>query len=129
MGALVIGPEGQLLLLKSHKWRGLYGLPGGHVELGETLQAAVEREVAEETGLEVHRVEFLLFQEMIFDDAFWARQHFIFFEFVCHTSSTEVKLNREAQESLWSRPQDALELPLDPYTHEAVVEYLARRDG
>lgn len=88
VGALVLNREGNLLLVKSHKWRDLYGLPGGHIELGEAMQDAVRREVKEETGLDVDQVDFLCFQEMVFDEAFWTKSHFIFFDFICTTDST-----------------------------------------
>ena len=81
VGALVFDSQGSLLLVKSHKWRDLYGLPGGHVELGETMKDAVRREVEEETGLYVDQVRFLCFQEMVFDDTFWTKSHFVFFRF------------------------------------------------
>lgn len=129
VGALVLSREGHLLLAKSHKWRGLYGLPGGHIELGEAMIDAVRREVKEETGLDVDHVEFLCFQEVIFDEAFWTRSHFIFFDFVCTTDSIEVVLNTEAQEYLWIPPSEALELPLDSYTKRAIVAYLERADA
>ena len=59
VGALIFDPEGHLFLMRSHKWAGRYVVPGGHVELGETLGAALRREVAEETGLTagLHRAE------------------------------------------------------------------------
>jgi 8-oxo-dGTP diphosphatase len=55
VGAVVRDDAGRLLLIRrGHEpSRGLWSLPGGRVEPGETLQAAVVREVREETGLEV----------------------------------------------------------------------------
>ena len=129
VGALVVDAQGNLLLVKSHKWRDLYGLPGGHIELGESMTDAVRREVKEETDLDVDKVEFLLFQEMVFDEAFWAKSHFIFFEFVCKTQQTEVNLNSEAEEYLWVPPRDAAEMPIDMYTKKAIEVYLQRADG
>ena len=55
VGAVVRDDTGRLLLIRrGHEpSRGLWSLPGGRVEPGETLEAAVAREVREETGLEV----------------------------------------------------------------------------
>ena len=126
VGALIFNPTGELLLLKSHKWHGMYVVPGGHVELGETLEEALRREVKEETNLEVYDIQFILFQEFIYDESFWERRHFIFFDHACKTDGTDVTLNSEAQESVWVLPQDALGYPMDSYTRRAIEAYLKR---
>lgn len=129
VGALIFNPEGELFLMKSHKWRGKYVVPGGHIELGEKMEDALVREVKEETNLDVYDVEFLCFQEFIFDDAFWRKAHFVFFDHVCQTDSTDVRLNYEAQEYVWVTLEDALELPIEPYTRVAIREYLKKRSS
>ncbi len=63
VGALIIDSSGRFLLVRSHKWRNLYVIPGGHIELGETMADTLIREVKEETNLDVSDLEFLLFQE------------------------------------------------------------------
>ena len=47
VGALVWGPGERVLLVETTKWRGLWGVPGGKVDWGETLEAAVIREFRE----------------------------------------------------------------------------------
>jgi len=116
-----------LFLMRSHKWRDKYVVPGGHIELGETAEHALTREVKEETGLDIYDVEFLCFQEFIHDDAFWERRHFIFLDYVCRTDSTDAKLNSEAEEYVWVTLEEALRLAIDPYTRVAIEEYLKRR--
>jgi ADP-ribose pyrophosphatase YjhB (NUDIX family) len=59
--------------MRSHKWGGKYLAPGGHVELGETLEAALRREVAEETGLSICDIRFVRIREFIYDPAFGRR--------------------------------------------------------
>ncbi len=126
VGILIFNPQGQLLLLKSHKWPGRYVLPGGHVELGERLEDAVRREAKEETGLDVYDLEFLHFQEFIFDPVFWKRRHFIFFDFACKADDQPVRLNEEAEAYFWVNPRQALALELDPYTRRSLEEWLSR---
>jgi ADP-ribose pyrophosphatase YjhB (NUDIX family)/2-polyprenyl-3-methyl-5-hydroxy-6-metoxy-1,4-benzoquinol methylase len=127
VGALIVDTRGRLLLLKSHKWRGKYVVPGGHIELGERLEDALRREVKEETGLDIDCIEFLCFQEFVYDDAFWQPRHFIFFDFVCHTASTLAVLNDEAEDYVWVSPEEALVLPIEPYTEVTIREYLRRQ--
>jgi nucleoside triphosphatase len=126
VGAFIFNAEGELLLLQSHKWPGKYVVPGGHVELGERLEQAVIRESKEETGLDVHDVVFINFQEFIYDPAFWKPRHFIFFDFACKTDGAEVSLNDEAQGYIWIEPRQALSLALDTYTRRSLEAYLKR---
>lgn len=126
VGVFVFNPQGELLLLRSHKWPGVYVIPGGHVELGERLEDAARREALEETGLEIHSLEFLNFQEFIYDPAFWKRRHFIFFDYAARTDISKVKLNDEAETFLWVDPLQALELPLDRYTRTSLEIYIKR---
>ena len=127
VGALILDPHGRLFLMKSHKWRNKYVVPGGHIELGERIEDALRREIKEETGLDIHDIEFLGWQEFVFDDAFWEKRHFIFFDYVCRTDSTDVTLNAEAQEYVWIPLKDALELALEPYTERTLQTYLREK--
>jgi nucleoside triphosphatase len=123
-GALIFNPDGEILLMKSHKWRGKYVIPGGHVELGEKIEDALKREIREETGLEICDIKFICFQEFIFDNVFWKKRHFIMFDYACKTKSTEVKLNSEGQEYLWVEIGKSLALQVEPYTRKTIEEYL-----
>ena len=128
-GALIQDPEGRILLIKSHKFNDLYTIPGGHIELGETAEEALRREIREETGLEIHDVEFLLYQDFVFDDSFWKKKHFIFLDFACRTDCTDVRINEEAQDYVWSTPEEALTLPIDQYTVKAIEALMERRSS
>jgi nucleoside triphosphatase len=128
VGALIVNQRGEILLIRSHKWHDQYVIPGGHVELGEQLVDALTREVKEETGLEIYDARFLCLQEFIHDDAYWKRRHFIFLDYVCRTDGDAVTLNHEAEAYAWALPEAALEMPVEPYTVNAIRAYL-RRDG
>lgn len=127
VGAVIFNPENKILLMKSHKWRGKYVIPGGHIELGEKMEDALRREIKEETGLDIFGIKFLFFREFIFDKAFWKKRHFIFLEFACKTKSSKVTLNSEGQEYVWAAVEEALKLPLEPYTRGTINEFIKRK--
>lgn len=128
VGALIFNSEGKVFLMKSHKWRDKYVMPGGHIELGEGIKDALKREIKEETGLDIFDIEYIYFQEFIFDDAFWKKRHFIFFDFACKTNSTKVKLNSEGQQYVWVSLEEALKLPVEPYTKRTIEEYMKKKE-
>ena len=128
VGVFIFNQKGELLLLESHKWPGTYTVPGGHVELGERLEETAVREAKEETGLDIYDLEFILFQQFIYDPAFWKQRHFIFFDFAAKTDSTNVVLNDEAQKFIWIKPEEALDLNLDTYTRKAIEINLEKTD-
>jgi nucleoside triphosphatase len=126
VGIFIFNQQGKLLLLQSHKWPGAYVVPGGHVELGERIEEAAVREAKEETGLDIYDLEFINFQEFIYDPAFWKHRHFIFFDYAARTDSTDVVLNDEAQTYAWVEPNEALELELDSYTRKSIEIYIKK---
>ena len=128
VGVFIFNQKGELLLIKSHKWPDKYVVPGGHVELGERLEDAAIREAKEETGLDIYDLEFINFQQFIYDPSFWKPRHFIFFDYACRTESTEVLLNDEAEEHVWVQLEAAVDLPLDTYTRIS-IEILIKRSN
>lgn len=129
VGILIFNPNGEILLMKSHKWPDRYVVPGGHVELGEHLEQTVAREALEETGLHIHDLHFLCWQEFVYDPEFWKPRHFMFFDFACKAESEPVQLNDEAEDYLWVSPEKAFDLPLDTYTRNALLEYVKTFSG
>ena len=57
VGALIVNPKGKIFLMKSHKFNGMFVVPGGHIELGETMEQALKREVKEETNLDISEMK------------------------------------------------------------------------
>ena len=123
VGALIFNADGRILLVKSHKFNGQYVMPGGHIELGETMEEAMHREVLEETALSIYDVEFLCVQEFVFDEIFWKKRHFIFVDFICKTKDEHVVLNDEGQDYLWAALADCADLPIEPYTRKTIDIY------
>lgn len=101
VGAIILNPDKEILLCKSHKWNNKYVIPGGHIELGEKMESALKRELLEETGLKVYDIQLLSIMESVFDQSFHEKKHFIFIDYLCKTNSYDVKLNDEAEEYQW----------------------------
>ncbi len=128
VGGLIFNQSGELFLMRSHKWRDIYTVPGGHIELGETMEYALMREVKEETNMDIYEIEFVDYQEFIFDDEFWKKRHFIFFDFSAKTDSKDVILNHEAQDYTWVALDKVFDLPMDKYTKRAIERYIEIRE-
>lgn len=125
VGALILNKNGDMLLVKSHKWGDRYTIPGGHVEVGEGLASALKREIREEVGLEISAVRFLMVQEAVFSKEFWKPRHFIFFDFACKSKTGRVKVDgEEIQDYRWVNPRRALRLKLDSFTKRMVETFL-----
>src|SRR5689334_25308249 len=84
---------------------GLYTLPGGGVELGETLEEAVIREVREETALEVEPIALAGYRQAIARDAVGKiERHFVILPFAARWIAGDVLLNEELAEAQWLSP-------------------------
>jgi len=117
-------------MVRSSKWNNKYTVPGGHIELGETAEDAIVREVKEETGLDVRPTKLLLIQEAIYPKDYHKHEHYVFMDYVCKANSSEVALDRsELQEYVWVKPEKALELDMEEYTRNFVVTYLQEMKG
>ncbi len=126
VGGLIVNEEGKVLLARSHKWFGKLTLPGGHIEVGETMRDALRREVKEEVGLDVEVEQLITVQEAIFTEEFWKRKHFIFFDFLCRSKGQQVRLDHdELQDYVWAFPGQALNMDLDSFTRKTVGEHLS----
>jgi nucleoside triphosphatase len=125
VGALVVNEKGEVLIVRSSKWKNKHTVPGGHIELGERAEDAIRREVKEETGLDVEPVRLLLVQQAIYPKDYHKHEHFVLMDCICRAKSSQVKLDgRELQEYVWINPKDALKLDLEEYTRNFVIKYL-----
>lgn len=86
---------------------GLYTLPGGGVEVGETLIEAVVREVREETALTIEPVALAGYREAITRDGDGRiERHFVILPFAARWIAGEPMLNDELSEAMWLDPSE-----------------------
>jgi 8-oxo-dGTP diphosphatase len=99
--------DGKILLVRRARFpaKGAYSLPGGRVEFGETLHAALHREVAEETALKIEIADLAAWREVL--PAAEGGGHYVILSFAARWSAGEVVLNEELDDHKWLAP-DAL---------------------
>lgn len=128
VGALIFNPAREVLMIRTHKWSNLWGIPGGKIKWGEAAEDALRREVREETGLEIRDIRFALVQDCIHSREFFRDTHFVLLNYTAMSDGGKVVLNDEAEEYQWISISGALELPLNTPTRiliEAVRDRLS----
>ena len=128
VGALVFNTANEVLMIRTHKWSDLWGIPGGKIKWGEPSVEALRREIKEETNLDVTGVRFVLAQDCIQSKEFYREAHFILLNYTCRSVGVpRVTLNEEAREFRWVTPSRALRLPLNKPTRTLLAAVREKR--
>lgn len=124
VGAL-ISRGGKFLMVRTRKWGGKWGIPGGKIERGESALDAVCREVSEETGVVLREPRLVMVQDCIDPDEFHRPAHFLLLNYAGEAPDGEVRLNDEAEEFLWVEPHAALAMDINRPTRLLIEHVLA----
>jgi len=114
VGAIII-KDRRVVLIKRGKppLLGEWSIPGGMLELGETLRQGAEREAVEETGFMVRATELLgVFERIVPDAEQRISYHYVLIDFLCEIISGELCASHDACDAKWFTPQEVAALPL-----------------
>jgi len=130
VGAVVIR-DGRVLLIRRGKepLRGRWLVPGGTVELGETLEEAVVREVREETGLEVAPREVLTVFDRIDRQEARVLYHYVIVDYLCDYRSGEPRAGSDAEAIALVSREELAAYDLPPKALEVVLDGFRRLAG
>jgi 8-oxo-dGTP diphosphatase len=133
----VVVHEGRVLLIRRGKepLRGRWVVPGGTVELGETLEDALVREMKEETDLEVAPLEVLTVFDRIQREAGLVSYHYVIVDYLCRYVSGVARAGSDAEALAWAAREELAAYDLPAKALEVVrqaferAEALARNAG
>jgi 8-oxo-dGTP diphosphatase len=127
VGAVIVRGA-QVLLVKrgAPPLKGEWSLPGGVVELGETLRAATEREALEETGLIVEAGEVLEVFDRIIPGADGRPQyHYVLVDFLCRVTGGELRAGGDAAEVAWASEEELGKFRLEKPARDVIRKALS----
>jgi ADP-ribose pyrophosphatase YjhB (NUDIX family) len=122
VGAIIIEGERVVLVKRGHPpLAGEWSIPGGMLELGETVSQAAVREALEETSLEVEVVCLLGVYDRVLRDADdRTRYHYVLIDFLCRKVSGDCRAADDATEARWFTREEVGSLGLPQDTADAI---------
>ena len=128
VGGVIIHEERVLIVQRGNPPRqGEWTVPGGMLELGETLRQGAEREALEETGLVVRATELLgVFDRIVPDEEGNIVYHYVLIDFLCQLVSGKLHAGADAADAQWFTPETMAQLPLAEDTAGVIRAALAK---
>lgn len=125
VGGLVFREDLKAFFVRTPKWSGLWGTPGGKIDYGEGHLEAFAREIHEETGLVATDCTLFLVQDAIEEPEFHKPRHFLLLNLVGRVSGGQERINHESVEGAWFSLEEALGLALNRPTRFLVERLMA----
>ena len=116
VAAMVHDGNGKILLVNS-PWRG-WEYPGGLIEPGESFEAALRREIREESGVEVEIERFVGICKNLGSDI-------VNIDFVCRYTGGRLTTSEESTEVVWATPEEAMDMITFPLTKKRLANMLS----
>jgi ADP-ribose pyrophosphatase YjhB (NUDIX family) len=108
VGGVILSDAGDVLIVKRRHepLAGQWSLPGGMLEVGETLEAGTAREMLEETGLVVSVGPVVeVFDRILLDDTGRVRYHFVLIDYLCRVRGGALQAGSDVDDAVFVRPE------------------------
>jgi 8-oxo-dGTP diphosphatase len=127
VGAVIVMDEKVVLIKRRFEpLAGQWSLPGGSLEVGETLEAGVAREMLEETGLEVDVGPVVdVFDRILLDGDHKVRYHFVLIDYLCIPRGGELRAASDVADVALVAPDDLASYRLTPKAEAVIRKGLA----
>ena len=116
VGGVVIRDERALLIRRgSAPLEGEWSIPGGMLEIGETILEGVQRELLEETAIEVKVLDLIeVFERVNRDEGGRWKYHFVILDYLCEAVRGEALAGSDVTDVAWARESELSEYSLTP---------------
>jgi 8-oxo-dGTP diphosphatase len=114
VGAIIVADRRVVVVRRGHEpLKGEWSIPGGVLEVGETLRAGAAREALEETGLVVEPGEVLeVLDRIVRDPQGRVQFHYVLIDFLCRPRAGELHAGGDAEEARWISESELREFPI-----------------
>jgi ADP-ribose pyrophosphatase YjhB (NUDIX family) len=114
VGAVIVDDGNVVLIRRKYEpLKGHWSLPGGMVEIGETLEAALTREMLEETGLVVDVGPVIeVFDRITRDEEQQVRYHYVLIDYLCWPSAGSLRAGSDVDAAIWADPAELADYSL-----------------
>ena len=128
VGAIIVENNRVVVVRRAHEpLKGQWSVPGGVLELGETLHSGAAREALEETGLVVEVGEVLEVFDRILRDGYGRVQfHYVLIDFLCRRVSGELRAGEDASEARWVTAEELKNFPIADSAQAVLSKGLAK---
>jgi len=128
VGAIIVEDNRVVVVRRAHEpLKGQWSVPGGVLELGETLHSGAAREALEETGLVVEVGEVLEVFDRIMRDGYGRVQfHYVLIDFLCRRVSGELRAGEDASEARWVTAEELKNFPIADSAQAVLSKGLAK---
>jgi ADP-ribose pyrophosphatase YjhB (NUDIX family) len=128
VGAVIVHDNRAVIVQRSTEpLKGQWSIPGGALELGETLRHCAAREALEETGLEVEAVDVLDVFDSIYPDSDGrARYHYVLIDFFCRIIGGELRAGGDAAQARWITLEELADFLIAETAQKVIRKALGR---